>query len=186
MLQVIWKQLYRTSSGMDAGTMYQLRNLINRRNVVKTPKDSVAACEDFFLLLTEAHILAAAMTNFGMESLDDTPSSLLFPEVSKHLSSVEHQNVLMVRSQNLFDTLVDMTFLKEAASNNPTTGTRQTRPDDVYASAYGVLTNGLFLMKFIDGIREGDGSRIVRCWRYLMMMFKACQRKNYAIETSPC
>ena len=31
-------------------------------------------CEDFFLLLTEAHILAAAMTNFGMESLDDTPS----------------------------------------------------------------------------------------------------------------
>lgn len=73
-------------------------------------------CEDSFLLLTEAHILAAAMTNFGMESLDDTPSSLLFPEVSKHLFSVERQNVLMVRSQNLVGTSVDMTFLKEASN----------------------------------------------------------------------
>ena len=56
-------------------------------------------------------------------------SSLLFSEVSKHLSSVERQNVLMVRSQNLVGTSVDMTFLKEA-SNGPT---RQTRLDDLYA-----------------------------------------------------
>ena len=37
--------------------MYQLRNLINRRNIVKNPVDAVDACEDFIVLVTEAHIL---------------------------------------------------------------------------------------------------------------------------------
>lgn len=32
--QVAWKRLFRASSKMDGGTLYQLRNLINRRNVV--------------------------------------------------------------------------------------------------------------------------------------------------------
>ena len=33
LLQVIWKRLYNTQSCTDFGTLYQLRNLINRRNV---------------------------------------------------------------------------------------------------------------------------------------------------------
>ena len=36
------------SSQKDSGTLYHLRNLINRRNVVKKPEKSVTACEDFF------------------------------------------------------------------------------------------------------------------------------------------
>lgn len=34
-------------------------------------------------------------------------------------------------------------------------------------------------MEFCDSIREGDGHRILRCWRYLML---ATKRKNYSIE----
>ncbi len=48
-------KLYNTMPGLDAGTIYQFRNLINRRNVVKDPTDNVAACKEFFCLLTEAH-----------------------------------------------------------------------------------------------------------------------------------
>ena len=44
--------------------MYQLRNLVNRQNVVGDPKDKEAACEDFMLTVTEAHILASAMEFF--------------------------------------------------------------------------------------------------------------------------
>lgn len=32
-LQVVWKRLYKTSSALDGGTLYQLCNLIRRRNV---------------------------------------------------------------------------------------------------------------------------------------------------------
>ena len=37
-------------------------------------------------------------------------------------------------------------------------------------------------MEFIDGIREGDGYRILRCWRDFLPIFKATNRKNYSIE----
>ena len=70
--------------------MYLLRNLINRRNVVKDTKKNVVACEDFMLLLTEAHILAAATTLFGMESLEDTPSHEMF-NVSEETDSLQRR-----------------------------------------------------------------------------------------------
>uniref|UniRef100_A0A1X7TAC3 DUF6589 domain-containing protein n=1 Tax=Amphimedon queenslandica TaxID=400682 RepID=A0A1X7TAC3_AMPQE len=33
-----------------------------------------------------------------------------------------------------------------------------------------------------DAICEGDGYRILRCWRYLMLVFRSRQRKNYCIK----
>ena len=81
-MQVIWRRLYSGSSAMDGGTMYQLRNLVNRRNVVNDPKANEAACEDFMLTVTEAHILASAMELFEMETLTDSPSKQFFPDGS--------------------------------------------------------------------------------------------------------
>ena len=66
--------------------LYQLRNIINRRNVVKDPSQNVTACEDFFTLVVEAHIIAAATTVFGMRSLE--PSILHFPKGSSELDSL--------------------------------------------------------------------------------------------------
>lgn len=60
-MQVIWKPLYKTKSGMERGTMYQLRNLINRRNVVKKVKNDMNACEDFFDLIVTGHVIACTM-----------------------------------------------------------------------------------------------------------------------------
>ena len=37
-------------------------------------------------------------------------------------------------------------------------------------------------MEFKDSIREGDGERIIRCWRYLLPLFKVSGGKNYCIE----
>ena len=37
-------------------------------------------------------------------------------------------------------------------------------------------------MEFNDAIREGDGGRIIRCWRYFLLLFKANKCANYAIE----
>ena len=47
-IQAIWKRLYRTSSARDRGTLYHLRNAINRRNVIAKPKDAMDACKEFF------------------------------------------------------------------------------------------------------------------------------------------
>ena len=41
---------------------------------------------------------------------------------------------------------------------------------------------GCFYMKFADAIKEGDGIRVHRCWKYLLPIFKTSGRKNYSIE----
>ena len=70
--------MYSASSGSDGGTLFQLRNLVNRRNVRVDPSDDVNSSEDFLLTVVEGHILAAAMEIFGMSSIDDQPLSTFF------------------------------------------------------------------------------------------------------------
>ena len=84
----------------------------------------------------------------------------------------------MLATEALVEKFTDFSFFEEKTSMS------RLQPDDVNAYACSIMTNGLFLMEFIDGIREGDGNRIIRCWRYMMMMFRASERKNYAIEAS--
>ena len=43
----------------DFSTLYQLRNLINRRNVLTKPEKDVSASEDFVLLMTECHTVSS-------------------------------------------------------------------------------------------------------------------------------
>ena len=45
-----------------------------------------------------------------------------------------------------------------------------------------LLGLGCFYMEFCDAIREGDGERVLRCWRYLLLIFKTSGRRNYGIE----
>ena len=54
--------------------------------------------------------------------------------------------------------------------------------DAVKEYAKEVLSLGLLFMEFNDSIREGDGCRILRCWRYFLPLFKASYRTNYAVE----
>lgn len=37
-------------------------------------------------------------------------------------------------------------------------------------------------MEFINAIKEGDGSRIIHCWKYLLPIFQATKRNNYTCE----
>ena len=53
--------------------------------------------------------------------------------------------------------------------------------DKAFIYATDFLSYGLLYFEFSDSIRE-DGPRILRCWRYLTLVFKEAQRKNYAIE----
>ena len=61
-------------SGMQHGTLQQLKNLINRRNVPKEPKKDFNASEDFFTVIVTSHILCVAMEHLDMETLDTVPA----------------------------------------------------------------------------------------------------------------
>eukprot|EP00731_Ephydatia_muelleri_P005645 Em0002g1821a len=74
--QVIWKRLYSSCSGMDTGTLFQLRNVINRRNVITDISKDLTACEEFMQLATIAHVMSAAIHIAGVTNISE-----LFPKI---------------------------------------------------------------------------------------------------------
>lgn len=171
-MQVLWIRLYSTSSSMDRGTLYQLRNLIDRRNVTTTPKNNVNACEDFLELVISGHAIAAAMKVLDMTALGDTPSSPLVSLIPWMYEEEERKSMLLDVASKVVDAHVDMAF----------DHSREKQPDCVYAYASEVLSLGLLYVEFHDAIKEGDGERVMRVWKYLLLLFRACHRTNYACE----
>lgn len=161
-VQVVWKWLYSVSSGMDSGTLYQLSNLINRRKVHKDTSKDVNASEDFILTV---HILSAVMQVFEMTSLDDVPSSASIPSNSSDLAPHARSNVLLHAVQEVIETHVDLSFSVNEEDDENTH--RMEEEDNVYEYARETLSLGLLMIEFLDATREGDGTRTLRCWRYL-------------------
>ena len=69
-LDTIFQKFYSTLSSGDQGTMYHLRTLLNRRNVVKDPKKAYDACSAFLNDILNGHIVACAMAYFKLTSKD--------------------------------------------------------------------------------------------------------------------
>ena len=64
----------------------------------------------------------------------------------------------------------------------PSQQVMQTSPDGVFNYARAVLNDGLFLMAFRDAIHEGDGVRILNCWKFMLTYFFSSGHKKYALE----
>eukprot|EP00731_Ephydatia_muelleri_P022356 Em0014g947a len=79
-LDLIWRYFYATSSSNQTGTLYHLKNLLNRTSIPKKAKKQYDACHDFFVLVVEAYILVAAMTELKMDNLDGIPDKTFAPQ----------------------------------------------------------------------------------------------------------
>ena len=57
-----------------------------------------------------------------------------------------------------------------------------TSHDGVFEYACAVIGFGLMARNFSDAIHEGDGERLLRCWKFFVLHFKEDSRTKYAIE----
>ena len=156
---------------------------MHRRSVEKEPKKDSNAHDDFFNVATTSHILAAAMEILGMSELADVPSDSLIPDDIQHLSSAERKVVLDQITSVIVRSYVDLhhNIEREAARDDQHPSTREDATkedsitvneeedvsqgdDNVQAYARELLTLGLIYNEFSDGIREGDGGRVIRVW----------------------
>jgi len=149
--------------------------LIGRTNVKEKPIDSFDACEDFFVLVTEAHIVAATMKLLQMETLNDTPSKQYAPQgdFTWTQPAEERKTTLKQIINAIVSSFISIDF------NNQSTPSHS---DKVYLYSSQLMTLGCIYLEFRDAIKEGDGLRVLRCYRYLLPMFVSSNRKNYAIE----
>jgi len=161
---VIWKRLFNKSSNAEKGTLYQLKNLLHRTAVPSDPGDNMKAAEDFLEVVLHAHIVAAA------ESLCDTPGGIA------ELSEAIVDNFVKIALP------VPDSSKSSSTSTRPPSSGRERSKDQVFLYATEVVTLGLLWMNFHDATREGDGDRLIRVWKFLLLVFKAARRKNYGIE----
>ena len=43
--------------------------------------------------------------------------------------------------------------------------------DDMFNYQCSLLDHGLLYLNFRDAVAEGDGTRIIRCWKFLLIQF---------------
>ena len=151
--------MYKTSSGVERGTLYQLRNAINRRNISSSCKVDLNSCEDFFELVVSGHVLAAVMHFMSMSSMDDTPSSVLISPDVWLQSDAERTSTLMDVATQVVNKHVDLSIQFSRQRSQPV--------DTVYSYACETLSLGLLYAEFRDVIKEGDGDRVLRVWKFL-------------------
>lgn len=155
--------------------MNQLKNVVNRTNVVKNPKTNFNACDDSFQIIVTSHILAAAMEVLGMSNLDDTPSEDVLP--SPDLIWMETDEV---RKGFLQD--ITMLIAKRFIGISYNTPVNASTSDGVHDYSRHLLTIGCLYAEIRDAVKEGDGNRVLQCWRYLLPIFHHAGRRNYTIE----
>jgi len=111
------------------------------------------AAEDFMLVVLHSHVIAAA-------------NAILSGAEAKGVSAL---------SKTIGDRFVQFNLpLQSSSTVNHT--------DKVNLYATKVVTLGLLWHNFHDSVREGDGDRIMRNWKFNLLAYKAAQQKNYSIE----
>ena len=154
LLQAIWKQLFSSRSSMDKGTMFQLKNLINRKNVPNDPTKNMNAAEDFLLLLLHAHVVSSAeaiISEVSVESVADLAKLIVV-------------NYIKFPEWNV-----------DVSEKSDTT-------DLVHEYAKELLSLSLFWHGFHDATREADGEHLLRYWKFFLVVFKASKQYNYGKE----
>ena len=148
---------------------------MNCTNVVKDRKNEFNACDDFFVLIVSCHVIAATLKMLKMEEVNDTPSQDVIPNAENvwMQPSDQRKGVLDEICHQLVDWFVDFSFSQPSSSNTT---------DKIEEYGKQLLSIGLFYLEFCDAIREGDGNRVLRCWRYLLPIFLGSHQTNYLGE----
>ena len=112
----MWHRLYKCGSSLEGGTLQQLRNLINRRNI-GAKSTVVGHVNDFLNLIIRCHVVAAAMHFFSMGSIDDEPHTSVFPANIATIPLDERKKFFMDRLRQIVDTyIIPKQFALETSS----------------------------------------------------------------------
>lgn len=86
-MEEVVQDFFKSRGG--GGTLFQLRNLIQRTTVHADPTKDVNSSEEFLSLIAHGHVVAAAMVFFAMVKADDSPATKYIPANIDTLKSEE-------------------------------------------------------------------------------------------------
>ena len=122
------------------------------------------ACQDALFTVFKGHIVAAACKELSIEGPNNDIKGV---EINQTL--LEDVAVKVVKKL----AVIPEAFLNESVAD---TG------DGVHNYARVLCHFTALVYLFIDAWKEGDGERVVRCWKLFMLHFHAEKKTKYAIE----
>ena len=124
------------------------------------------------MTVTKGHLLAAACTILGVQSL--TSPSQLPSGISKCSYSEQYAYVHGIATAVVEQcTLVDASFLG---------GEVDDQNDHIHNYAKVLCYFGSLLMEFMDGWAEGNIKQVYRCWHLFLPHFKTFGHTKYSVE----
>lgn len=125
--------------------------------------------------MVEGLIVTGTMELLNMKSLDDIPGSDFIKEDCWLSSNSDRKEILSALAVKFLDRYVRLSY-----NNNDIDDDCEEDPVTEYTVQ--LLRIGLFYLEYRDAIQEGDGVRVLRCWKYLLLVFFNTNRKNYLKE----
>ena len=123
--------------------------------------------------MVEGHIISLVMAEFKISTIDDSPTCAKFN--SEHFLSLtgkQRKEIFIREKLKLVENYVHCFKHNECPIES----------DHILSYAKETPSLGMLCMEFCDSIYEGDGLRILRCWKYMLLLFKATNKYKYAIQ----
>jgi len=175
---VIFRKYFDQQSAKDGGTLCQLRNIINRSNVTGNVKKEMNATADFLKSILNAHVIAAALKFFGMEKTSDEPTEHMWDE-----GVTETKEGKWAYLTEVVGEFTDQYIMPTLQFDITSTANEKVKEEDaIFNYATALMSDCLVVEELSDAIREGDGERVIRVWKFLLLYFRASHRTKYALE----
>ena len=130
LLQYCYSFLHKAESVNQIGTVKYFREKFNRRNATPAKVlDSFEGSEELFLSVGRAYIVTAALSFFGMESLEEVPSQNKFPANIFHQTEENKQKYF----DDVFGKFIDVYLLQKNS------GSMNGEEEDGYVTNYAVF-----------------------------------------------
>eukprot|EP00794_Sanderia_malayensis_P017126 gene17124-18847_t len=168
MYKILYEIFYNEASAKDVGSMSYNMNLTRNSNARGNVLDRFNACKEFVRFETEALLVTLAMQYFGITNIHAHRDEVIPPNIND--ASKEEKVEWLYRCK-----CHKINRVEEKS------GFGKTPKDDVYSYAAGRLNLGLLLLNVDDAVKEGDGERIIRCWRFFLLFYKAYGHHKYGI-----
>lgn len=119
-------------------------------------------------LVTSSHVIAAALHSVGVSNASD----FLLNFSSSTLPS-DQQAALGSLVLSICSKFINISYPYRTDKDGS---------DHILNYTTQVMSLGLLYLEFKDAVREGDGLRVLRCWKFFFLLFRGTGHKNYCIE----
>lgn len=140
--------------------------------MVTDPKNDFNACHDFLRTVVDGYIniVAAFCKILGAKSAKVVTQEMLFP------NGIPKDRAGMLRAIEKLASEIELRYTQYSTSIIPLSN------DGIFNYSRLVLSMGLLARDFRDSWKEGDGSRSLRLWKFLLLHFKQSGHHKYAYE----